>query len=71
MVNGRILGHHGPTKGLKVSSESLKRPQSYLENERLAYENKGQEKPEGENHGCLSEVRCGVWVKQIQFKMVQ
>ena len=28
-----------------------------MENERLAYENKGQEKSEVENHDCFSEVR--------------
>ena len=36
-----------------------------MKNERLAYENKGQEEPEGENHGMrwlclLAFPRCGV-----------
>ena len=32
-----------------------------MESERLAYENKGQEKPEGENHGTCLLCRGAVW----------
>ena len=34
---GEILDHGAP-KGLKVLSDPLKQPQSFMENERLAYE---------------------------------
>ena len=40
---------------------ALKKLQSYMESERLAYENKGQEKPEGENHGACLLCRGAVW----------
>ena len=61
---GEIMDYR-PPKGLKVLSDPLKKPQSFMENERLSYEKRsGRSRLKSWNAltvlACFSEVRCGV-----------